>query len=298
MIARSLLPRLWRDDRGVAFVEFAFAAPVLLLMILGGLELVNYALAHLRVNQIAMTVADNAGRVVTGIDEANVHEVFAGAWVVGMPIDFEDHGRVVLSSLQDNGLTGGNAGQMINWQRCWGELDVDPAYGVEGDGRDDDELEGGMGRDGSRIVSAPDTAVMVVEVTYEYQPLIGGNWLPIGGTIRHESAFNVRGRQNNDVSNTQSLEELDCGSNGGSSGGSSGGGGSSSSSSSSSGGSTTSSSGGSASSSSGGSTSSSSGGSNGGGSNGGGSNGGGSNGGSSGWGSSGWGSSGGGGQWP
>ena len=295
MNARSLMLRLWRDERGLAFVEFGLAAPILLLLILGGLELVNYALAHLRVNQIAMTVADNAGRVVTGIDEANVHEVFAGAWVVGMPIDFEDHGRVVLSSLQDNGLTGGNAGQMINWQRCWGELDVDPAYGVEGDGRDDDELEGGMGRDGSRIVSAPDTAVMVVEVTYEYQPLIGGNWLPIGGTIRHESAFNVRGRQNNDVSNTQSLEELDCGSDGGSSGGSSSGGGSSSSSS---GGSTTSSSGGSASSSSGGSTSSSSGGSNGGGSNGGGSNGGGSNGGSSGWGSSGWGSSGGGGQWP
>lgn len=210
MNARALLARLWRDERGLAFVEFAFAAPILLFLILGGLELVNYALAHLRVNQIAMTVADNAGRVVTGIDEANVYEVFAGAEVIGEPLDFEANGRIVLSSLQDNGLSGNAAGQMINWQRCWGELDVDPAYGTEGTGRDNDDLEDGMGEEGSRIVSAPDTAVMVVEVSYDYQPLIGGDILPIGTTIRHESAFNVRGRQNNDISNTQSLEELGC----------------------------------------------------------------------------------------
>jgi Flp pilus assembly pilin Flp len=210
MTARTFMLRLWRDERGLAFVEFAFAAPILLFLILGGLELVNYALAHLRVNQIAMTVADNAGRVVTGIDEANVYEVFAGAGVIGEPLDFEANGRIVLSSLQDNGRTGGAAGQMINWQRCWGELDVDPAYGTEGTGRTNDDLEDGMGRPGSRILSAPDTAVMVVEVSYDYQPLINSTLVPMGTTIRHESAFNVRGRQNNNISNTQVLAVLDC----------------------------------------------------------------------------------------
>ena len=209
MKARPFLLRLRRDTRGLALVEFALAAPLLLLLILGGLELVNYALAHMRVNQIAMTVADNAGRVVTGIDEANVYEVFAGAEVIGDPLDFEDNGRVVLSSLQDNGKTGTKKGQMINWQRCWGALDVDPAYGVEGTGRNNNTLKDGMGQPGSRIISMPDTAVMVVEVSYEYQPLLNG-WLPLTPTIRHESAFNVRGRQNNEISNTQDLDELDC----------------------------------------------------------------------------------------
>lgn len=207
---RCLADRLRRDERGLAFVEFGLVAPILLFLILGGLELVNYALAHLRVNQIAMTVADNAGRVVTGIDEANVYEVFAGAEVIGVPIDFEANGRIVLSSLQDNGLNGNRAGQMINWQRCWGELDVAPAYGVEGTGRNDDDLAGGMGPASSRIFSTPNTAVMVVEVTYEYQPLISNTIFPVSGRIRHESAFNVRGRQNNNISNTQSLAMLDC----------------------------------------------------------------------------------------
>ena len=193
------LGRLGRDERGVAFVEFAFAAPVLLFLTLGGLELANYALTHLKVNQIAMTVADNAGRVTTGIDEANVYEVFAGAGIIAESMGFED-----------NGESGGDHGQMINWQRCWGDLDVDPAYGEQGDGREDDSLEAGMGPPGNRIVSIPGTAVMFAEVSYEYQPLISSSILPVDTTIRHESAFNVRGRLNNDISNTQELARLDC----------------------------------------------------------------------------------------
>jgi Flp pilus assembly protein TadG len=198
------------DERGVAFVEFAFIAPVLLFLILGGLEVVNYALAQLKVNQIAMTVADNAGRVTTGVDEANIYEVFAGADVIGKSMNFEQNGRIVLSSLQDNEKKGSQHGQMINWQRCWGDLDTDPAYGDEGAGRDDDTLEQGMGPTGNKITSIPGTAVMFVEVSYDYQPLISKTILPVSGTIRRESAFNVRGRQNNDISNTQALSLLAC----------------------------------------------------------------------------------------
>jgi len=210
MDARALLAPLRRDERGVAFVEFAFAAPILLVLILGGLELVNYALAHMRVNQIAMTVADNAGRVVTGIDEANVYEVFAGAGVIGDPLDFETNGRIVLSSLQDNEQTGNAAGQMINWQRCWGELDIDSVYGNEDAGRADATLAQGMGSPSQRITSLPGTAVMFVEVTYEYQPLISDTILPLADRIRQETAFNVRGQRNNDISNTQNLAENSC----------------------------------------------------------------------------------------
>jgi hypothetical protein len=99
---------------------------------------------------------------------------------------------------------------MINWQRCWGDLATAPAYGAEGTGRDDNSLEQGMGGAGNTITSTPGTAVMFVEVSYNYQPLISDTILPIGGTIRRESAFNVRGRQNNEISNTQGLGLLAC----------------------------------------------------------------------------------------
>jgi Flp pilus assembly pilin Flp len=209
-VRRPTLARLRRDERGVALVEFAIAAPVLLFLILGGLEVTNYGLALLKVNQIAMTVADNAGRVTTGIDEANVYEVFAGAGVIGESMDFQKHGRIVLSSLQDNQQTGGNHGQMINWQRCWGDLGVAPSYGTEGTGRTDNTLEEGMGADGNKITSVPGTAVMFVEVTSDYQPLVSAKIFPLSGQIRRESAFNVRGRQNNDISNGEALKTLTC----------------------------------------------------------------------------------------
>ncbi|WFL76465.1 pilus assembly protein [Altererythrobacter arenosus] len=207
--ARHLLRRIWREDSGVAFIEFAYAAPVFLVLILVGIETANLALAHLRVSHLAMTVADNAGRTTSGVDEAHVYEVFAGAGVIGSGIEFEENGRLVLSSLEHNGRNGGNEGQTIVWQRCWGDLDIDPAYGVQGDGADDDSLPDGLGEPGNQIMALPDTAVMFVEATYDYQPIVGTGWFT-PPQIRYESAFNVRGRMNNNITNTQSLTQLTC----------------------------------------------------------------------------------------
>ena len=198
------------DRRGLALTEFAFAAPIFLTLVLTGLELSNLALAHLRVSQMAMTVADNAGRVTAGIDEANIYEVFKGAEYVAGGLDFERNGRVVLSSLQHNQLADGEEGQTIVWQRCWGDAtSVEPAYGDQGDGKTNNSLRQGLGSGSNRITALRDTAVMFVEATYDYQPLIStGFFTP--PTIRYESAFNVRGRQNNTISNTQGLDEMTC----------------------------------------------------------------------------------------
>jgi Flp pilus assembly protein TadG len=207
---RKLLLDLRRDTRGLALIEFAFAAPIFLGLVMTGLELSNLALAHMRVSQMAMTVADNAGRVTSGIDEANVYEVFAGAAVIADGLEFEPNGRMVLSSLEDNGENGSKAGQVIAWQRCWGnDTTILPAYGVEGDGEDDDSLEDGLGAGTAKITAMDGTAVMFVEVTYKYQPLVSTGFFT-APTIRYESAFNVRGRQNNAISNTQGLTVNAC----------------------------------------------------------------------------------------
>lgn len=207
--AIALCRGIRRSNSGVALMEFAFALPVLLLLLLGGVEIANFVLTHMRVSQIAMTVADNAGRVRTGIDESQIYEVFSGADVAGESINFEDNGRIVLSSLQPNGKTGGNAGQMINWQRCHGDLSVNPSYGRQNAGRNDATLATGMGRAGNRIIAADNTAVMFVEVTYLYRPIFTDTVL--GPTqIRYESAFNVRERTNQNITNTQGLALNNC----------------------------------------------------------------------------------------
>ena len=200
---RSLL----RSERGAALIEFAYSLPVVLALGFGGLEAANLALAHVKTNQIAQSVADNAGRVSPTIDESDINEVFAGATQIGQSINFQANGRIVLSSLQDNGLSGAQHGQMINWQRCSGSLtSIAPAYGVQGKGKTDASLPA-MGPTGRQIQSAVGTAVMFVEVTFQYQPLIPG--FPTR-QIRYETAFNVRERVNQNITNTNSLAVNSC----------------------------------------------------------------------------------------
>lgn len=207
---RKTFVSLIRSSEGVGMVEFAFALPIVLTVLLAGLELVNYVFAHMRVNQIAITVADNAGRVRSAIDESNIYEVFAGAQLVGGNLDFVNNGRVILSSLEPNAQTGSNAGQMINWQRCYGTLAVTPRYGTQGTGRNNASLSNGMGANGNRITSATGTAVMFVEVTYKYKPIMFDSFMKNRTTLRYEAAFNVRERTNQNITNTQGLAVRSC----------------------------------------------------------------------------------------
>ena len=205
----GVLRRLARAQGGIALTEFAFALPIFVTLLFGGLEIINLVMAHMRINQVAITVADNAGRVRQGIDEADVYEVFAGADLVGGS-DFAQNGRVILSSLEPNKQTGSKAGQMINWQRCHGSLSATPRYGTQGKGRNDSSLASGLGPSANRIKAASGTAVMFVEVSYRYTPSILPSIVTNGMDLRYESAFNVRERTNQDITNTQSLPVQSC----------------------------------------------------------------------------------------
>jgi hypothetical protein len=208
MRVRHHAAALAASKRGVSMVEFALALPVVMLVAVGGLECANVALAHLRVSQIATTTADTSARILTQMDETDIEEVFAGVDVMGNRIGFASRGRVILSSLEPNGRTGTAAGQKITWQRCHGSLNVAPSYGRQGAGANDASLALGMGPTGRRITAATGTAVMFVEVTYNYQPLIY-DVLNVG-QIRYEAAFNVRERTDFGMTNVQNRTPKTC----------------------------------------------------------------------------------------
>jgi hypothetical protein len=211
---RLRMPRVMRLARslasctsGVAMIEFAMSLPVLLTLGLAGMETANYAMANLKVSNIAMLTADNAARVRDSIDESDVAQLLTGAKMTGAGIDFGEHGRIILSSVEPNtaGWHGASTGQWIRWQRCDGALDVDSAYGDEGKGEDDSSLPY-MGSSTRQISAAAGTAVMVVEVYYDYQPLLPASFLA-GRRIHYESAFNVRQRSNQALTNNADLDE-------------------------------------------------------------------------------------------
>lgn len=172
------LRALWRGLKasrsGVAAVEMAVALPLLVTLGMGGLELASFALANLRVNQIAIAVADNASRAkLTSISgaaqfrEYDVVETFRSADLAYPGMAVFTNGRIVLSSLETNS----SGGQWIHWQRCRGSKSVGSKYGTQGTGATGTSFAG-MGPTGSVITAESGSAIMFAEVYYDYRPVV------------------------------------------------------------------------------------------------------------------------------
>ncbi len=185
--------QLSRDNSGVAMIEFAFTAPLVLGMGLLGTETANLVLTHMMVSQIAMQVADSTSRVgeqdvlvARRVFERDINDAMVGAEKLGERIDLFNQGRVIVSSLQVNG----DGGQWIAWQRCRGAMVHNSSFGVESDGSTGTGFPG-MGKPGRQVTASPGTAVMFVEVAYNYDSLTPIDLFQ-GDTITYTAAFNVR----------------------------------------------------------------------------------------------------------
>lgn len=187
------LSALRGDTSGLALTEFAFTAPLILSLGMLGVETANFTITHMQVSQIAMQVADTASRV--GEDsilvnrrlfEDDVNDVFVGADKLGAGIGMLTNGRIILSSLEQNS----DGGQWIHWQRCTGAKNYTSSYGVEGDGASGTDFPG-MGESGSEITASSGTAVMFVEVAFDYQGVTPFNEIT-NTEIVYTAAYNIR----------------------------------------------------------------------------------------------------------
>jgi Flp pilus assembly protein TadG len=194
---RARLSPFVRACRGVAIIEFAVALPFFLLLVLGGLELANFCLMQQRVSHMASSVAMNAARGSEQIDEANVRQIMIGSELAAAGTPIMTNGRVVLSSVR---LNAAKNGQWIDWQRCTGLKSPNSAYGIQDTGKSDTKLQAVGGNPG---IKAPDGVnIMVAEVFYSYQPLIGGGFTGfLGGkrlgavsahVVRDRTAFGIK----------------------------------------------------------------------------------------------------------
>jgi Flp pilus assembly protein TadG len=184
------------NNSGSIAVEFALTAPVLLIMMIGGLELSNFAITKMRVQQLALQVADNASRIGEGslnaalrINEGNINDVLAGAEAQAGDLNvFKNYnekingsttvkgkGRVIISSLEPMANPNTSGKYKIGWQRCKGNLtSYTPQYGTAGQASGTNMT--GMGPTGGRVIAPDGTAIMFVEVSYRYEPFLDIGW--------------------------------------------------------------------------------------------------------------------------
>lgn len=212
IVRRVRNSRLAGDSRATVMIEMAFCIPLMVLLGLGGLEMANLTLSNTRISQIGLSAADNASRIAVGsnlslprVREIDINEVFTGAEKQAGGLDLKARGRIILSSLERND----DDGQWIHWQRCYGDLPVQSSFGKEGDGKTGTGFKG-MGRAGAEVTAPLGSAVMFVEIVYQYKPLAYGNWLG-PRTIRSTAAYNIReGRDLDQIYPTAGVTASKC----------------------------------------------------------------------------------------
>jgi len=194
------MERLCHDRSGVAMVEFALCLPFVVFVTMTAAELTNFTTTKMRVSQLALQIADNASRIGTGtvlanktISEAQLNELLAGANLQSGKLGLFANGRVILSSLQP-GVTANT--YVVRWQRCKGAKNfTSSTYFTAGTTERNVTTNNPY-----NVTPPPNGAVMFVEISYTYQPLIGTKFQPFS-EIRETAAMTVRDNRNYTIGN-------------------------------------------------------------------------------------------------
>jgi hypothetical protein len=145
--------RFLRDRRGNSVIEFAFMFPILILLLFGAIEITNMIMVNRKVVATAQSLAD----LVAQYEEVTTDDFTQFADAVGwmlhpFPDSDSDYGiaHVAFDSAQVASIDSDDGG----WVRDEGLSVDDPTGRTAGMGLGDD-------------------AILVIELTYDYRPVVG-----------------------------------------------------------------------------------------------------------------------------
>lgn len=175
MLERLKRPFL-RDQRGSVMVEAAVAMPVLVFVLLGGVEVARFALLQQKLSRTAAATAD----LISQMEELTVNDLddlYNAAQFVIRPFNLND-GVVIVTSISKDG---GNPAT-IDWQ-CFGagSLAATSDLGTPGN---DATLPTGFSMDSGE-------SVIFAEVVYDFTPVLFPDVVDTQ-QIRHRAVFRPR----------------------------------------------------------------------------------------------------------
>lgn len=173
---RALWRKLWRDRSGVAMIEFAAFLPVLVLVLLGGVDLARFIIVNQKMDRVAAGMGDLVAQAQT-LTAAQLNDIYAATKYIATPFDFTSNGVVIVSSVS---LTGGVL--RVNWQsRGSGNLNATSKIGAAGGVA---KLPAGMTVTGTNTLIA-------AEVYFNFTSFFGLSIVP-NRQLYHTSYFRPR----------------------------------------------------------------------------------------------------------
>lgn len=138
-------------------LEFAFAMPVLIGLVMGGVEFARFALVNQKMERVTSFVGDFVARA-EALDEADFGDYFAAAQQLGVPFDLFSDGNIIVTS-----VTGQESGPEVLWQQIGaGSVTQASQVGLPGEAANLPEnfnVDEGEG-------------LVVTEVYFDFEPLL------------------------------------------------------------------------------------------------------------------------------
>lgn len=95
---RAFWESLRRDRRGAAMAELAAAMPLLVLLLLGGIEVSRFALLNQRVDRLATTMGDLVAQADT-LTASDLDKLFLAAEHIAWPFPVKTQAVIIISSI-------------------------------------------------------------------------------------------------------------------------------------------------------------------------------------------------------
>jgi Flp pilus assembly protein TadG len=162
--------------------EFAAAMPVLVLMLLGGVEVSRFALLNQKMDRLATAMGDLVAQAET-LTAAELDQLFLAAAHVAWPFDIAAKGRIIITSITvlPPPLNQPPGPPTITWQRGTGNL---AAVSELGAANDPAILPTGL-------TVTQNQTIIASEVHFQFTPLLIGALVP-SQRIYHRSFFRPR----------------------------------------------------------------------------------------------------------
>lgn len=155
MIARTLsriLRRLHADRRGIAAMEFAAVAPMLVIVFIGGFQALDAVTALRKLTDATVQVANVAARYAT-MSQSDVNVVLGAATVIMTP-----YATTPLSIVLSEITLDANGQATVTWSQAFQGTPLSPGAPVA--------MPPGF--------DTPNTSYIMVQTTYQYIPPLGG----------------------------------------------------------------------------------------------------------------------------
>jgi len=162
MMAKALR-NLGRDRLGAILAEFAMAFPILVTLILGGVEVGRYVILQQKLHGVAVSLADLVSQAET-LSVAQLDDIFLAVDHIAQPFPLGSRGVAIVSSVS---ASDGNP-PVVNWQQMGGGTATATSL-IGAPGQNATLPDGFVVRDGETVI--------IAEVFYNFVPFLGGSYV-------------------------------------------------------------------------------------------------------------------------